>query len=341
MGNSNSNVKCEEQMTLTSADLHKINIEEPYYDQSTFWGRYQHFLSITNPMKMFVPESVFEEARDIVTKHRCRAELPACMTEKELWKAKYLYDAAYHPDSGEKMNRIGRMSAQMPMNCLITGAMMTWYQTTPAVVFWQWVNQSFNALVNFTNRSGEGALSGKQLLTAYFCATGGAVATAVALNAQAKKAPPVFARLVPFTAIVAANLINVPCMRAQELRHGTPIYDSNGNKVGNSTYAAQKGIGQCVIGRIFMAAPGMVIIPFVLDILEKRGTLCRYPWISLPVNMVGLSILLTFSTPFGCALFKQKAEIRFSELECSLQEKLVAKYGEKKVPYVVFFNKGL
>lgn len=43
----------------------------------------------------------------------------------------------------------------------------------------------------------------------------------------------------------------------RELKCGTAIYNSENNKIGYSKAAAQKGISQVIISRVFMAIPGM------------------------------------------------------------------------------------
>ncbi|XP_060527608.1 sideroflexin-3 isoform X2 [Cylas formicarius] len=317
-----------------------INLDEPRYDQDTYLGRARHFFLTTNPLNLFVSSSKLEEARCLVQKYKCGEIAPDTLTEDELWRAKTLYDSAFHPDTGEKMVLIGRMSAQVPMNMLITGGMITFYKSAPAVVFWQWLNQSFNALVNYTNRSGDVVQTDKQILTSYALATTAAVGTALGLNSLVKKMPPLVGRMVPFVAVAAANCVNIPLMRAQELRHGTPVYDINGNKLGYSKVAAQHGIGQVILSRIAMALPGMVVTPVVMDYLEKRGTLCRYPWLALPASVGILGLCLTCATPLACAFFKQKASIPFAHLEDDLQEEARKKLDVGGIDRV-FYNKGL
>lgn len=101
--------------------LPRVNIDEPKYDQSTYIGRAKHFFLVTNPLNVLASSAKLEEARQIVLKYRAGKDVPECQTIDDVWRAKYLYDSAFHPETGEKQIVFGRMSAQMPMNTIITG----------------------------------------------------------------------------------------------------------------------------------------------------------------------------------------------------------------------------
>ncbi|XP_015722558.1 sideroflexin-3 isoform X1 [Coturnix japonica] len=314
-----------------------IDIREPRWDQSTFQGRAKHFFTVTDPRNLLLSGAALDEARRLVLAYRA-GTVPPGLTEDELWRAKYIYDSAFHPDTGEKMLLIGRMSAQVPMNMTITGCMMTFYRTTPAVVFWQWVNQSFNAIVNYTNRSGDAPITPSQLGTAYVSATGGAVVTALGLKSLTKHLPAIIGRYVPFAAVAAANCINIPLMRQRELKVGIPITDENGNRLGESTAAAQKAIFQVVVSRIGMAAPAMAIPPVIMNMLEKRAFLKRYPYLNAPLQVGLVGLCLVFATPLCCALFPQKSSMQVSRLEPSVQAQIREVDPQLQT---VYFNKGL
>ncbi|NWQ75901.1 SFXN1 protein, partial [Columbina picui] len=309
-----------------------INIKEPRWDQSTFAGRANHFFTVTDPRNLLLSDAQLENARKIVHDYR-QGIVPRGLTEDELWRAKYIYDSAFHPDTGEKMVLIGRMSAQVPMNMTITGCMMTFYRTTPAVVFWQWINQSFNAVVNYTNRSGDAPITVSQLGTAYVSATTGAVATALGLNALTKS----FKGRKILKKNGQSVLYFYPLFN-RELKFGIPITDEKGNRLGESTKAAQQAIAQVVLSRVLMAAPGMAIPPFIMNALEKRAFLKRFPWMSAPIQVGLVGFCLVFATPLCCALFPQKSSMPVTSLEPELQAKI-----QKSHPRVerVYFNKGL
>lgn len=112
---------------------------------------------------------------------------PTGTTREQIIYAKKLYESAFHPDSGELQNVFGRMSFQVPGGMLITGAMLQFYRTIPAVVFWQWVNQSFNALVNYTNRNANSPLTVTQLGVSYASATTSALVAAIGCKSYWQK----------------------------------------------------------------------------------------------------------------------------------------------------------
>ncbi|KFR00869.1 Sideroflexin-2, partial [Opisthocomus hoazin] len=317
-----------------------FDIDAPRWDQSTFAGRLRHFLSITDPRTALVPEEELDRAKALV--EGCRAGLvPPGSSQEQLLYAKKLYDSAFHPDSGEKMNLIGRMSFQVPGGMALTGCMLQFYRTVPAVVFWQWVNQSFNAIVNYTNRNAASPISLSGAHVSVCAARGPPWVTA-------RGAGVLHGGLSPGSAAGPSRPSLLPVL-SREIINGVTVTDGDNNELGHSRWglthcsclerAAVKGIAQVVVSRITMAAPGMIILPIIMERLEKFPFMQQIRVLHGPLQMLLSGGFLLFMVPAACALFPQRCSLALADLETELRDSIVAKHGDK-VPYVCF-NKGL
>ncbi|CRK89501.1 CLUMA_CG003281, isoform A [Clunio marinus] len=323
--------------------LQRIDIDKSLYDQSSFVGRFKHFMFITDPRTVFASDEELNNAKELVQKYRLSQE-PKGTTNEQIVYAKKLYESAFHPDSGDLQNAFGRMSFQVPGGMAITGAMLQFYKTVPAVVFWQFVNQSFNALVNYTNRNANSPITTTQLGIAYVSATTSALVASLGYKSYLqKRSNPFFQRYAPFAAVAVANCVNIPLMRQNELKNGIDIEDENGNLLGKSRLAAASGITQVVISRIVMAAPGMIVLPVIMERLERREWFRRLNVLHAPFQTIMVGCFLIFMVPTACGLFPQRAS-----LSTSLIQKIEPEFYNEietntkgNVPFKVYFNKGL
>lgn len=132
-------------------------------------------------------------------------------------------------------------------------------------------------------------------------------------------------------------------MRQNELKFGIEVEDEKGNIVGKSRLAAATGITQVVASRITMAAPGMVILPVIMERLERKNWFKRLSVLHAPFQVMMVGCFLVFMVPTACGLFPQRASLPASIIQKLEPEfyKQIESNTKGKVPEKVFFNKGL
>lgn len=83
---------------------------------------------------MFASTSELMAAKKLVDDYKAERE-PEGTTIDAVWRAKKLVDSAFHPQTGELMFFMGRMSFQVPGNMVIGGCMMTFYSDVLSLFF--------------------------------------------------------------------------------------------------------------------------------------------------------------------------------------------------------------
>ena len=116
------------------------------FSQDDFMGRFSRMLLACDPRLLLYTESQVRQAQALLDKYEEYAHDRSM--DRTLWEARRIADAALHPDTKEVIPHPFRMSGYVPFNGPICVAMVASTSTWP-LLFWAWVNQSQNALVNY------------------------------------------------------------------------------------------------------------------------------------------------------------------------------------------------
>jgi hypothetical protein len=245
---------------------------------SSFYERLVHFSVVLNPLNCLASSGELDAARDLILRLRVDHP-PAPPADRAAFeRAAALYESAYHPDTGERIPLVGRMCFQAPGAAPLTAAMLVCHRSLPATLALQWVNQSFMAVCNWSNRNarvaadggGGGGGGGGAVLGAYLGATFGSLLTAFSLK---RCLPKSWSILVPAAAISVASLVNVPCMRSAELRDGLVVEDADGVPLETRSHAAAcYAIGAVTVSRILLAPRTSLPFPRSSALLSSAAT---------------------------------------------------------------------
>ena len=125
------------------------------------------------------------------------------------------------PDTEEPILWLQRISAFIPTNLPIIAGMLMSSPVPRNIIFWQWVNQTYNAGLNFGNRNASSPQTTGDLATAYCMACVTSIGVALSMRKAADRAlagrtgaaVAVAGNVIAYSAVTLAGNANVYLMR--------------------------------------------------------------------------------------------------------------------------------
>jgi len=311
-----------------------FTLDAPRYDQSTYLGRLQTIFEKIEPGSLFVSEVEVRRCQALLDAFAATGAAPVGTSDEELWRARATVDACIHPVSKEMMFAPGRMSAFVPMNVPICFLMLN-AQSVPMVLFSHWVNQSYNVVNNYVNRSSL-EVDWAGLMKPYGIAVTVSCGIALGLK-RAMAALPGLAKLglfVPYFAVITAGACNVSFTRMDEWRgRGVCIFRPDGEELGMSLSAGRQAVFSTVATRSCVLPISVLLVPpVVMKMLPVTGVAATAAELLVIITCISVAL------PCTLAILPQEMTLLVSSLEPEFQG-LLDRDGRPVTTVVV--NKGL
>jgi sideroflexin-5 len=168
----------------------------------------------------------------------------------KLRKMQTIVNASIHPDTNQPVPWVMRMCAFVPTNLPIIFGMLMTPPTPMNTIFWQWLNQTYNAGMNYGNRNASSQQTAGDILFGYSAAVTSSITISLGLRKLSsgitknmKGGTMVLANsIINYIAVASAGFLNSYCMRMGEMSRGIKIQDEEGNEMGISKKSAEKAV---------------------------------------------------------------------------------------------------
>jgi len=312
------------------------------FDQSNFKGRFATMLYQMDPSTVFYSNEDIRKAVALLKKFEEQGSSVA--SNEELWKARKLRDSAVHPDTGEIILRPFRMAGYVPFNGPVCVSMMI-ASTTPQILFFQWLNQTHNALVNYSNRNASSETTMEMLAKSYTLAVSCALSVAFGASIFIKKSfspemAPKMLRFVALPSAMIASSANAYMMRSPEIDTGIALLDKDGNELlpgARSSTAARKAVMETVYSRMLLQLPTFFVPPVFMMLPPIAAVAAANPVFGIGANTFITLAGFGLGLPAAVAVFPQIGELNVDEIDVAAVKEVAQKRGLQTVLY----NKGL
>lgn len=308
------------------------------YDETTFKGRYLAMYDLTDLEMALNTEAKLKESQALLEEFK-KGKIKAGERDAELWDALKVVKSMVHPVTGEVQFWGGRMCAFVPMNTPIALGMLTLSHTPVLAAFWQWANQTINALANYANRSGAD-IDNVQMAQSYGLGCGVAMTIALGSKALIAAVPALQALgpIVPYFSVIAASTANMGFTRSEEMLKGVPVMDEEGKTVGLSPAAGLQGIIESVVTRGWLLPAPILLVPPILAGAIRAAVPIPVGGVGVVLDLVVLVGSMWAALPVCLAVQPQNMKIPVSKLEPEFQN---LKDSKGKPIEFLYANKGL
>lgn len=251
-----------------------------------------------------------------------------------MWDAQYAVKSSINHETHKILPKPLRMCAFVPVNIPIAFGLICLPATRFNIFFFNFVNQSYNALMNYANGSGTDD-STKFILMSYSLALVSSIGTGMYLKRLFSKKQNMglikegILRVLPSS---IAGFLNAFFMRSDYMTKGITLKDEKGNVLGLSKKCGTKAVVESAVTRMFLPTP-LLLNHFLIKYIS---TLKFSRKLHIFLELLFCGIALGVGLPFSIAIFKQYSDISIHSVEEEIR-KNAENLGSKHIIY----NKGL